>query len=299
VCIWVYAVAEDLNSNIWVGTTSGVASFNGSTWTFHKEVLTTHNNSVRSIVVDQIGNIWVVTVNDLYRYDGIKWVRYNSSNSDLPSKYVWSVFIDNDNCKWICTDGGLVKLSGNTWTVYNTSNSGLPTNYIHSISIDNSGNKWIGTYGNGLVKFDDHTWTVYNISNTGFSETTILSIFIDDNGNKWLGTYNGLFVFNENGVNLTDIQKHAIQQPEFSLLQNYPNPFNSSTIIKFLLTKAAAVTLKIFNTLGQEVTELVSREMNAGAYSIEWNTERLASGIYFYHLRAGNYFETKKMVLLR
>ncbi len=85
----------------------------------------------------------------------------------------------------------------------------------------------------------------------------------------------------------------------YSLSQNYPNPFNPSTTIQFSLPKASYVTLNIYNSIGQEVAQLVSKQMNPGTYSTEWNASGFASGVYYYRLEAGSYVETKKLVLLR
>ena len=86
---------------------------------------------------------------------------------------------------------------------------------------------------------------------------------------------------------------------QFSLEQNYPNPFNPSTEIKYGLPKAAFVTLRVYNVLGQEVATLVNEHQNAGHYDISFNMDRFASGVYFYMLRAGNFVATKKMMLIK
>ena len=83
------------------------------------------------------------------------------------------------------------------------------------------------------------------------------------------------------------------------LEQNYPNPFNPSTTIEFDLPKTSEVSLKVLNILGEEVTTLVSDRLSAGSYSYEWDASKLASGIYLYRLQAGEYVETRKMVLMR
>lgn len=85
----------------------------------------------------------------------------------------------------------------------------------------------------------------------------------------------------------------------FSLSQNYPNPFNPSTTIHFTLPQSSAVSLKVFNTLGQEVAELASGDYDAGSHAVVWNAEGLASGLYYYKLVAGKFSETKAMVLVR
>ncbi len=85
----------------------------------------------------------------------------------------------------------------------------------------------------------------------------------------------------------------------YSLSQNYPNPFNPSTTIRFALPKNGHVELKVYNTLGQEVATLVNEEKTAGTYSAQWNAGSVASGVYFYRLRSGEYTETRKLLLLR
>ncbi len=85
----------------------------------------------------------------------------------------------------------------------------------------------------------------------------------------------------------------------FSLLQNYPNPFNPTTTISFDLPSRAFVLLKIFNALGQEVSLLVADELTAGTHTRQWNPAGLPSGVYFYRLQAGEFIETKQLLLLR
>jgi len=86
---------------------------------------------------------------------------------------------------------------------------------------------------------------------------------------------------------------------EYKLTQNYPNPFNPNTTIKFALPEPDFVTLSVYNILGEEVSVLVSEELNAGIYKYNWNAINLPSGIYLYRLNAGSYIETMKMVLMK
>lgn len=86
---------------------------------------------------------------------------------------------------------------------------------------------------------------------------------------------------------------------EFALRQNYPNPFNPTTTIKYDLPKDSRVSLKLFNILGQEVATLVNEEQKAGYKSVEWNANNFASGVYFYHIQAGDFVATKKLLLLK
>ncbi|NWG29215.1 MAG: T9SS type A sorting domain-containing protein [Ignavibacteriaceae bacterium] len=93
----------------------------------------------------------------------------------------------------------------------------------------------------------------------------------------------------------------------FSLEQNYPNPFNPSTKIRFTIPSVIAsaakqsqlVSLKVYDVLGNEIETLVNEEKPAGAYEITWNASDLPTGVYFYQLQAGDFIQTKKMVLMR
>lgn len=86
---------------------------------------------------------------------------------------------------------------------------------------------------------------------------------------------------------------------KFELSQNYPNPFNPSTAIKYSIPKAGFVTLVVYDVLGSEVSSLVNEEKTAGYFEIEFDGSSLASGIYFYRLQAGDFVETKKMMMLK
>ncbi|GMR25037.1 MAG: hypothetical protein BMS9Abin39_0312 [Ignavibacteria bacterium] len=86
---------------------------------------------------------------------------------------------------------------------------------------------------------------------------------------------------------------------DYTLQQNYPNPFNPVTTISYSLPVKSEVELVIYNALGEGVMQLANEEKEAGRYSVRFNATELASGIYFYRLQAGEFVETKKMVLLR
>jgi 5'-nucleotidase/UDP-sugar diphosphatase len=99
-------------------------------------------------------------------------------------------------------------------------------------------------------------------------------------------------------VNPVFQEKNAAPK-SFSLHQNYPNPFNPSTTIAFELPKETRVVLKVFNILGQEVITTIDDVRSAGKHSVVLNASRLSSGMYFYQLRAGDFVQTKKMLLTK
>ena len=86
---------------------------------------------------------------------------------------------------------------------------------------------------------------------------------------------------------------------EYALSQNYPNPFNPTTVIDFTLPTVSKVSLIIYNLRGEEVVRLVDSFQSSGEHTAIWNASNFASGIYFYRLQAGNFVQTRKMVLLK
>ncbi len=97
-----------------------------------------------------------------------------------------------------------------------------------------------------------------------------------------------------------DAQLIQMDSPvRFELDQNYPNPFNPVTIIRYGLPARSHVTLTVFNTLGQQVATLVDETQETGYHDVRFNGTSLASGVYFYQLRAGDYVSTKATLLVR
>jgi parallel beta-helix repeat protein len=85
----------------------------------------------------------------------------------------------------------------------------------------------------------------------------------------------------------------------YLLFQNYPNPFNPSTTIKYDIPAGGFVTIKVYDILGSEVETLLHDYREPGKYELEWNAGSFASGVYFYNINAGDFHQTKKMILLR
>ena len=86
---------------------------------------------------------------------------------------------------------------------------------------------------------------------------------------------------------------------QFQLYQNYPNPFNPVTKIRIALPKSSFAKLVVYDMLGREVETLVDEQLNAGTYEVDWNAAQFSSGVYYYKLVAGDFIETKKMVLIK
>jgi hypothetical protein len=149
---------------------------------------------------------------------------------------------------------------------------------------------------------------IRNIIYLYFSSTTIPSStpyrridFTLYNGTTAGNTVSRYITFNNNPKKLDAEEENALAQvpTEFSLYQNYPNPFNPVTNIRFAIPTDGFTTLKVYNTLGQEVSSLMNEDLTAGTYEVQFDGSKLSSGTYFYRLTSGNSVETKKFILMK
>ena len=125
---------------------------------------------------------------------------------------------------------------------------------------------------------------------------------IDGNGSYEIitGTKNGKVVCLSGGTtNIVNVEDQNQTPDKFYLYQNYPNPFNPATTIQYQIPSASLVQLKVYNILGREIATLVNENKQTGSYNVNFDASSLASGIYFYTLKAGDFVSTKKMILLK
>lgn len=98
---------------------------------------------------------------------------------------------------------------------------------------------------------------------------------------------------------ITGIEESELLPTEYRLYQNYPNPFNPVTRIRYELPEESSVTMRIYNSLGEEVAMLVNKVLQAGRYELDWNAAGYASGFYICRIEAGTYISVKKLILLK
>ena len=137
--------------------------------------------------------------------------------------------------------------------------------------------------------------------NLAFSTSNYLDgayrIFIevfDEAGNSDIDSMDVQF---KNGI--TSVVGNNEEPVSYSLKQNFPNPFNPETKIEFEIPKKEFVQLIIYDVLGREVAMLVNEELKAGSYNVVWNAEKNGSGVYFYKIKAGDYTDIKRMLLVK
>jgi len=162
-----------------------------------------------------------------------------------------------------------------------------------------------GDSGSGSFTYsvnDDGTWFlnitagVFVASFPGIVSSDGESFTMVTSNSSDVGIYFGIAKSDFTGV----IPENNIELPEyFALKQNYPNPFNPNTTIRYILPKSSNVSLKVYNLVGHEITTLVNEKKPTGEYEVQWNAANLSSGVYVCRMQAGEFLQTRKLVLLK
>ena len=146
--------------------------------------------------------------------------------------------------------------------------------------------------GNTFVKIDSTVENATSYFDANLKSNTTYTYRLQAFNNDTVSAYS-------NFIEATTLQAADSVIYVFNLNQNYPNPFITETRIKFELEIPSNTLLKLFDILGNAVATIVNQELSAGSHEVKFNSNKLASGIYFYQLTAGSFTDTKKMILLR
>jgi photosystem II stability/assembly factor-like uncharacterized protein len=322
-----------LDSNILAGTWNGfyLSTDDGTTWNAVTPTGIPADTAIWCIVMIDT-TLLAGTTGDIYKSsdNGNTWTEINSG---IPvDARITSIVASGDAIFAGSASNGIFKTTngGASWTEIN---SGLTDVHISQLAAmdtkllavtldgvfvsDNDGMSWAaGTSGlenvNCFVVVNDQLLAgtddngVYLSVDGGVSWTSFSS-GIPANTRVWslaVGS-DGMFAGTSSGVWVTAPPFEVMVEGEtslpsaFALKQNYPNPFNGTTTISFLIPHRSAVSLKVFNSLGQEVATLVDRKFDPGSYYIYWNGDKYSSGIYFCRLRSSDHLETIKLLLLK
>lgn len=271
------------------------------------------------------GSFYPLGIGDYWEYfvDGFMGIREDTTTVSVKSDTV----ITNRTYKIIATKSFHLKTTyfsfervDTTGDIYKFDSSTGGDALLYRLS-DTSKSFWTG-YGPFLARFDtSYTKNIFSqprkvlvISYCSQTDSTwrysteladgigLVSTFTSHRQGSFL---QGAII---NGIRygtITSVKEGEPKLPSrFSLAQNYPNPFNPETEIYYQLPKTELVTIKIFNTLGQEIRTLINDIKPAGSFSIRWdgkdqNGHQLPSGLYLYHIQAGSFRDTKKLLLIR
>lgn len=255
----------------------------------------------------------------------------NSVNVIYPSVYIYGGLDGGDNRLFASDPYMVYELNPQNGNVVNSFYT-----YYGAYGIGFTGERlFVSTTWSGIEEYDPNTGNfIRTISTTGYSalagggkrdaewlnespsqvtiagsDSAIIQIVI--NAPNELGHYSADLMLESNDPDaqltivqvvldvVTGVEEDYSLPTVYSLYSNYPNPFNPTTTINYDLPKQSYVTLKVYNIVGEEIATLVNEEQNAGRYQILWNANRLASGVYLYTIQAGDFIQTKKMILMK
>jgi WD40 repeat protein len=290
----IIAVGENWSFWLWEVSTGNLISY----------YATAHSGCVNSVIFSPDGKKFATASNDkkIKIWDTNKRTIINTFTGH--TSYIMSIAFSPDGTKIV---SGSADETVKIWDI-NTGNASNTltghTGRVISVVFSPDGTKVASGSWDGTIKI----WDVI----TGQLMRTIIfdngypySICFNNNGDKIIsgghGTKN-IRLYNIE-TNQTYIAPSIINSYVFQLYQNYPNPFNPSTVIGYQLPNDGNVVLKIYNNLGQEIQTIIDKYQKAGYYSLDWQPKSslggLPSGVYYYRIQAGKYFETRKMLYLR
>jgi photosystem II stability/assembly factor-like uncharacterized protein len=283
-------------------------------------------NGNRGIIVGQNGTIlltsdggttWIlqnsITNHDLH---GISWV---DENRIIVCGKEGIIFKSDDGgSEWTLVESGMLKqlntlyfpdsrngfIAGYEGLILKTSDGGDSWLTANSGSSRELTNIYFSDANNGIVV--GHAGTILRTSDAGSSwisedpvtDHNLFRVKYAENIGMIVGN-GGTILNNFKGGVITASHIEELPEKKFTLDQNYPNPFNPSTVISYSIPGLSFVSLKIYDILGKEISALVNEVQPAGNYQINFAADNLPAGVYFYRINAGNFNQTKKMVLLK
>lgn len=148
---------------------------------------------------------------------------------------------------------------------------------------------------------DISLWSHFGLGNAQVVDSIVVN-WTSDSVTKWTNqSVNRIIMINECPAEaiISEINNTGSIPLGFKLYQNYPNPFNPSTVIRFEIPENSNVKLTVYDALGKEAGVLLSKNMTAGIYNVNWNADGFANGVYYYRLESGSFSESRKMMLIR
>jgi uncharacterized delta-60 repeat protein len=265
-------------------------AYGDTVWTRRYNGAGNGDDKVYAMEIDSEGNIYL-TGSSFVSGNGIDCLTMKYSSDGV---LMWAKTYDEYSYH---PDGATALALDNSGNVYVTGSASTSSSNIAYLTIkyDNDGNeKWVTKYDGPGYNGQDFASSVF-VDNSGYVYITGSSTGVTT-GND-VATIKYSQVPNNVDETFRDLPS------QFELSQNYPNPFNPSTKISWQSPVGSHQTLKVFDVLGNEIATLVDDYKSAGNYEVEFNptssARNLVSGIYFYQLKAGEFIQTKKMILLR
>jgi len=297
-------------TNLFAGTYNGVflSSNNGTSWTTVNNGLTTQYISSLAVLGT---NLFAGTYSFVFlsTNNGTSWTH---KNNGLTYPYVDALVVSGTNL--FAGTGGGVFLTTNNGTSWTAKNNGLTYPSVNTFTV--SGTNLFAGFSNGGVFLSTNNGANWLNKNQGFISIPSVFSLIITNDYIFAGTYDqSVWRRSYTEIITGTKQIFEIVPSSYSLKQNYPNPFNPTTKITFTISNGIAslnkehfpvgtlgknkVVLKVYDVTAREVQTLVNETLQPGTYESSFDGSSLNSGVYFYKIIAGDFAETKKMLMIK
>ena len=277
---------------------------NGDTW---NAVTSGTIRNLKAVAISQLSVLNVVAAGEkgtiIRSTDGgSNWTNVSISDTTITFYDISKrgIYYNTGNSFCIVGTGGRIYKSTDNGATWQQKPSGT-TNTLRSIyfhTVDSA----VVAGDNGTIRFTadgGETWFSDAFFNSPLARQ-YNSVSLVNRGHKTYSAISDTIWFVSNDpitIGLNPVS--SVVPTGYSLSQNYPNPFNPSTNIKFSVPKSSAVKLIVYDINGREVEILVNESLSTGTYRADWNASKYSSGVYFYKLTAGDFTETKSMVLIK
>ncbi|MBK9097326.1 MAG: T9SS type A sorting domain-containing protein [bacterium] len=299
----VLSLAVNSSGHIFAGTSGGGvyrSTNNGDNWVPINQGLAGEGKYIRSILINPNSIIFAGTAAGVFRStdNGDNWTQLilGLTNSD-----VYSLSGNSDGYIFAGTANGVfrsinplpVELS--SFTLKQMTDK-IQLNWVTKTEVNN--------YGFEILRFAQNDKLGWNkigfVQGNGNSNSPKYYSFDDKNLRSGKYSYRLKQIDTDGQYEYSKVIEVNLDSPmKYELSQNYPNPFNPVTTIQFSIPEAAEVNLSVYNILGEEVAVLINELKEAGIYTVNFNATELNSGLYVYKLSAGNYSETKKLMVIK
>ena len=283
----VNAVAIASNGEVYFGgqfnnaagvSAKGIAKWNGSSWSALGSGISGSLQIIYSLVVvgDEV-------------YAGGRFTSAGGLNTNNIAK--WNVI----NSTWAAVGAGVGDVLSIVFSLA-SSGSDLYVGGVFSLAG--------GIPANNIAKWDGSGWAALGSGVSGGNNPSVLAIAtaasdVYVGGGFTTAGGKSSYKFGRWDASVTSVEDDGRVPQSFALYQNYPNPFNPTTTIRYTLPTPQLVTLRVYDVLGREVATLINERQKAGHYSLSLDASRLSNGIYFYRLKAGKFFATKKLMVVK
>ena len=302
---WVAGSAVNLESDtsgaIILGTTDG-----GNKWDIVWNYPNTEENDYYSLesIHGSGATAWAVGERGMMvKYTEEHQWQLQSGVTDLPLN---KVYFSDEQHGWIT--GGYSNANESCYIVLRTADGGetwqeIPDlKYrINDIYFENNLHGWIvgaDTRDRGIIWETSDGGDTWSVQSENLNASLNAIHFHENFG--WAVGDNGLILGTaNNSIRSINEENNQAYPLAFNLSQNYPNPFNPKTVIRYTLPLASRIDLSVYNLLGEKVATLVSERQLAGQHQVKWDASAFPSGVYLYRLDAGDFIETKKLLLIK